>query len=224
MSQRILKSIGGVIALAVLLSGHAAADESPAGTVAALPGTTPASRDATQADAFAAAKPAPAIMAPSTLPAAAVDSAAVNSAVAPSSPAAATASTPSITPSVPTTAATTSTTAPGTAAGTAPSDISKRIPAAVQVAEATPSVRSNPLGAKAIDLKLLDKRRGAGDIASEMQLKGVVSDNRAVNVTTGSNLISDSAFANAVGMPMVVQNTGNNVLIQNATIVNVVVK
>ena len=57
-----------------------------------------------------------------------------------------------------------------------------------------------------------------------MKLRGVVADNRAVNVTTGNNAISEGAFANTSGLPMVVQNTGNNVLIQNATIVNVQVK
>ena len=46
----------------------------------------------------------------------------------------------------------------------------------------------------------------------------------ASNVTTGSNVISDGAFAGIGGLPMVIQNSGNNVLIQNATIVNVQLK
>ena len=45
-----------------------------------------------------------------------------------------------------------------------------------------------------------------------------------INVTTGANFITDGAFSNAGGVPMVVQNTGNNVLIQNSTILNIQVK
>lgn len=82
----------------------------------------------------------------------------------------------------------------------------------------------NPLGLKPIAAKTLAKQRGGTEIASEMVLKGVVSDNRAVNVSTGSNSIADGALANASGLPMIIQNTGNNVLIQNATIVNVQLK
>jgi hypothetical protein len=51
-------------------------------------------------------------------------------------------------------------------------------------------------------------------------VRGTVENNSATNVVTGNNTISAS-FAGATGVPMVIQNTGNNVLIQNATIVNV---
>ena len=40
-------------------------------------------------------------------------------------------------------------------------------------------------------------------------------------LATGSNVIADGAFSGASGLPMVIQNSGNNVLIQSATIVNV---
>jgi hypothetical protein len=75
-----------------------------------------------------------------------------------------------------------------------------------------------------VDSKVLARKRGGADVINDMQLKGVVADNRAVNVTTGNNFITDGAFANTSGVPLIVQNTGNNVLIQNATIVNVQVK
>ncbi len=88
----------------------------------------------------------------------------------------------------------------------------------------SPMQRANPFGLKAIDSTSLAKRRGGDGGISEMQLKGVVADNRAINVNTGNNVISDAAFQGSVGLPMVVQNTGNNVLIQNATIVNVQLK
>ena len=85
-------------------------------------------------------------------------------------------------------------------------------------------VSANPMGVKALDLKALAKRRGAADVYNDMQLKGVVANNQAVNVATGNNAITDGSFSGAAGVPMVVQNSGNNVLIQNATIVNVQVK
>ena len=78
----------------------------------------------------------------------------------------------------------------------------------------------------AVHTTLLDIQRGGTDLAPSMPgsvilSSGAVSDNRAVDVITGSNSIRDGAFANASGLPIVIQNTGANVLIQNATIVNV---
>ena len=52
----------------------------------------------------------------------------------------------------------------------------------------------------------------------------MVAENEAHHLTTGSNAISDGAFAGASGLPIVVQNSGNNVLIQNSTILNLNVK
>ena len=54
-----------------------------------------------------------------------------------------------------------------------------------------------------------------------MNLRGTVANNTARNVDTGSNVIAGGSFSNASGLPTVIQNTGANVLIQNATIVNV---
>ena len=76
------------------------------------------------------------------------------------------------------------------------------------------------------DATLLDDQRGGSDLGSSPPLSGilttgVVGDNRAVDVVTGSNAVRDGAFANASGIPVVIQNTGANVLIQNSTIVNV---
>jgi hypothetical protein len=41
-----------------------------------------------------------------------------------------------------------------------------------------------------------------------------------VNVVSGTNTIGMGAFANMSGLPLVVQNSGANVLIQNAVILN----
>jgi hypothetical protein len=71
----------------------------------------------------------------------------------------------------------------------------------------------------------LEGLRGGTDTPwSDMKLNGTVSNNNATNVVTGANLITDGAFANANGLPMVIQNSGANVLIQNATIVNIQIK
>ena len=84
--------------------------------------------------------------------------------------------------------------------------------------------RPNPLGLKPVDAKGLARNRAGASVANEMLLKGVVADNRTSNLTTGANVIADGAFTGTVGFPMVIQNSGNSVLIQNATIVNVQVK
>ena len=84
--------------------------------------------------------------------------------------------------------------------------------------------RPNPLGIKPVENKLLAARRGKADVVNDMLLKGVVADNRASNLTTGNNVIADGSFTGTVGLPLVVQNSGNGVLIQNATIINVQVK
>jgi hypothetical protein len=63
-------------------------------------------------------------------------------------------------------------------------------------------------------------RGGTGNIASDTGLAGTVSGNSALNVATGANSISAGSFAGASGIPIVIQNTGANVLIQNATVIN----
>ncbi|HOM14016.1 MAG TPA: hypothetical protein PLB41_11935 [Rubrivivax sp.] len=84
--------------------------------------------------------------------------------------------------------------------------------------------QANPLGVKPVDADALDGRRGGTDVLNDMLLKGVVAGNRASNLTTGSNVVADGSFSGMVGLPVVVQNTGNGVLIQNATIINVQMK
>ncbi|MFJ5383455.1 hypothetical protein ACIPID_17440 [Cupriavidus sp. CER94] len=69
--------------------------------------------------------------------------------------------------------------------------------------------------------KLDDVRGGAEVVVNDMRLHGTVGDNAAINTFSGSNIVSEGSFSNASGLPTVIQNTGNNVLIQNATILNV---
>jgi len=74
---------------------------------------------------------------------------------------------------------------------------------------------------KRVDSGVLAGLSGGTDVAAKMTLNGTVSNNQADDVVTGYNSISAGSFQGASGVPMVIQNTGNNVLIQNATIINV---
>ena len=77
----------------------------------------------------------------------------------------------------------------------------------------------------AVQSDRLDAQRGGTDtVNNNMQLDGSVRDNVAHNVVTGSNTIDAGSFANVSGIPTVIQNSGANVLIQNATIINLQLK
>ena len=85
-------------------------------------------------------------------------------------------------------------------------------------------IRFSQLG-MALEASMLEQQRGGSDLGTPVPVStilssGVVNDNRATDVVTGSNVIRDGAFTNASGIPVVIQNTGANVLIQNSTIVN----
>jgi hypothetical protein len=86
------------------------------------------------------------------------------------------------------------------------------------------SARRTPFGSAPVASTMLGAKRGGDRVVNDNQLKGVVADNKASNLTTGMNVISEGAFAGSSGMPTVIQNSGNNVLIQNSTIVNVQLK
>ena len=66
----------------------------------------------------------------------------------------------------------------------------------------------------------LDGARGGSAMNANAALTGTVSGNTASQVVTGANAIQASSFAGATGIPIVIQNTGANVLIQNATVIN----
>jgi hypothetical protein len=67
----------------------------------------------------------------------------------------------------------------------------------------------------------LAKLSGGTEVTNSMTLNGTVSNNTDANLTTGMNMIGGNSFDGSAGLPSVIQNTGNNVLIQNATIINV---
>lgn len=74
----------------------------------------------------------------------------------------------------------------------------------------------------------LDAQRGGTDIGpvtiNTNMLNAKLFDNSAVDNVTGKNTITGGAFAGASGLPTVIQNSGNNVIIQNGTVLNLTVK
>jgi hypothetical protein len=74
---------------------------------------------------------------------------------------------------------------------------------------------------KPVEAARLEAYRGGREVViNDMTLAGTTANNTAINVATGTNAISAGAFSNMSGMPMVIQNSGANVLIQNAVILN----
>ncbi|MDM0016810.1 hypothetical protein [Variovorax saccharolyticus] len=95
--------------------------------------------------------------------------------------------------------------------------------AAAQASRAAPDAggRSVAFVAQPVDADTLASTRGGAEVVyNDMNLHGVTAGNSARNVTTGDNTISAGSFANMNGLPTVIQNSGANVLIQNATILN----
>ncbi len=78
-----------------------------------------------------------------------------------------------------------------------------------------------------VSLDELDEVRGMGGVDSTvlntMNVKATLTGNTATNNVTGTNIIDTSAFSGANGMFSVIQNSGNNVVIQDSTIVNVTI-
>ena len=94
------------------------------------------------------------------------------------------------------------------------------------IADETAAPAAAPSAAEALfanplpDDELSGNRGGADLHISEIRAVGTVSDVAASDLVTGHNIITEGALAGASGLPMVVQNSGNGVLIQNAVIVN----
>lgn len=61
-------------------------------------------------------------------------------------------------------------------------------------------------------------------LMNNMELKAEMQGNLLNSATTGFNHISDDAFAHAGGISTVVQNSGNQVIINNALILNLQMK
>jgi hypothetical protein len=74
----------------------------------------------------------------------------------------------------------------------------------------------------------LDAQRGGTDTSpvtiNTNMLNAKLFDNSAIGNVTGNNTITEGAFSGASGLPTVIQNSGNNVIIQNGTVLNLTVK
>lgn len=95
--------------------------------------------------------------------------------------------------------------------------------AAPSASVAPPQAAARPIagwGSPTQQAALSGSRGGADTVSNDARLSATVSNNTATNVTTGNNVIDGGSFANMTGLPMVIQNTGANVLIQNATVIN----
>lgn len=77
---------------------------------------------------------------------------------------------------------------------------------------------------EAVDESILDEARGTftPDLfnLNNAVLTGESSGNSVVGGVTGNNVIDSSSFTNTQGLVNVIQNSGNNVVIQSQTIVN----
>jgi len=93
-------------------------------------------------------------------------------------------------------------------------------PAGVSVKAATRTPVIAGLGS-GVSSSVLANLSGGSDVSEQITITGNVSDTSTENVSTGMNWIGGGSFGNAAGLPIVIQNTGNSVLIQNATVVNV---
>jgi hypothetical protein len=82
-----------------------------------------------------------------------------------------------------------------------------------------------PLG-RTLDEDRLDLQRGGQDdtYANINEARARVNDVSVTNAATGSNIISEGSITNNAGLPIVVQNSGNGVVIQNTTILNLQLK
>jgi hypothetical protein len=88
------------------------------------------------------------------------------------------------------------------------------------VRSAAPAPASALFGAPVPATQLEAARGGAAAMAASATLHGAVAGNSASQMVTGANTIASGSFAGAAGIPIVIQNTGANVLIQNTTVIN----
>jgi hypothetical protein len=88
------------------------------------------------------------------------------------------------------------------------------------VAEPPASGRNEMPGSTVMTDEQLDQQRGRQTVFNTNDVDGQLYNNEAVSNVTGSNFVTDGSFAGMSGFSTVIQNSGNNVLIQNATVLN----
>lgn len=72
-----------------------------------------------------------------------------------------------------------------------------------------------------VDSDTLAGMSGGTQVTQNTTLTGTVSNDSVDHVVSGANVINGGAFNGEVGIPVVIQNSGSNVLIQNATVISV---
>ncbi|MFQ3234709.1 MAG: hypothetical protein ACI9C4_000260 [Paraglaciecola sp.] len=75
-------------------------------------------------------------------------------------------------------------------------------------------------------LEDLDQERGLGgvaDVTNNETLEAILTNNSNTNGITGNNTIDAGSFSEASGVFSIIQNTGNNVIIQDSTIITVTI-
>jgi hypothetical protein len=77
---------------------------------------------------------------------------------------------------------------------------------------------------QAVSASALQHYSGGTLVQNNQNITGTVTGNTASQITTGDNSVSGNSLQGATGLPSIVQNTGNNVLIQTGVIVNVQLK
>lgn len=101
--------------------------------------------------------------------------------------------------------------------------LDESLPVAADAPPAAPVEVADFAAPMAVDA--LDDLRGGSNnrntTTNLSDLDGRVDGNTATGIVTGTNLVDGGAFGNAAGLSTIIQNSGNNVLIQNSTIVSV---
>jgi hypothetical protein len=77
-----------------------------------------------------------------------------------------------------------------------------------------------PMLGTAVPEQTLSENRGGYTQFNTNNLNAELYNNQASYNITGTNSINSGTFANSSGFATVIQNSGNNVIIQNATILN----
>lgn len=77
-------------------------------------------------------------------------------------------------------------------------------------------------------LEELDQTRGLGgivdvDVTNNANLAAELTDNKVSDSVTGYNIIDQGSFHDASGVFSIIQNTGNNVIIQDSTIITITI-
>ncbi len=76
------------------------------------------------------------------------------------------------------------------------------------------------LGPAVSEEMLSENRGGYTQIINTNNLNAQLYNNQANYNITGTNTVNGGSFANSSGFATIIQNSGNNVIIQNATILN----